>query len=180
MLFKFRGPEEAGQMGMSLVLVQTLGGVGATWVGTKAPQMGLLWAKRDFEALDRLFFPAMLRQVGIILGGGAVMTLGLIFLLYIGHPYAGRLLAPAPFSLLIVINMLNGTSIAESTYLRANKQEPLVWISVVYGVAMLISNWLLCARYGAYGMIAGNLVIAALFCVACTIVFLNCRRRWQQ
>lgn len=180
MLFKLRGPEEAGQMGMSVMLVQTLGGVGLAWVGTKAPQLGILWARRDFVALDALFFPALWRLVGVILGGGAVLTLGLLVLLRIGHPYAMRVLAPLPLALLVVVQALNSAVMAQSTYLRANKQEPLVWISVAYGVAILASNWALCSRYGADGMIVGSLVLSILFCAACAIVLLNCRRQWQQ
>lgn len=179
MLFRLRGPEEAGQMGMSLMLAQTVGGLGLTWVATKSPQMGMLWARRDFAALDNLFFPALWRLVAVILGGGVILTLGLAILPYIGHPYAGRLLSPAPFTLLMLIQMLNNIALAEATYLRANKREPLVWISMAYGVAILFLNSILCSRYGAFGMIVGNLVVGVLFCFACTVVFLRCRRRWQ-
>ena len=67
-LFAFRGPVEAGQMGLSMSAVTQLGGIVLAWMSTKAAPFGSLVARRDFDALDTLFFRTLRQSLAIFAG----------------------------------------------------------------------------------------------------------------
>ena len=50
-LFRYRGPVEAGRMGMSISICGTLTSLCVAWMNTKAPAFGRLIALGDFEGL---------------------------------------------------------------------------------------------------------------------------------
>ena len=65
-LFAFRGPVEAGKMGMSLSLANAIQAIAVSWVSTKSAPFGTLIARKEYRRLDETFFrgtPAVLRRV---------------------------------------------------------------------------------------------------------------------
>jgi hypothetical protein len=79
-LFAYQGAVVAGQMGMSLSIATALNTLALAWINTKAPMFGLLIARGEFAALDRLFFRS-LRQatiVAVLLAWGAWVSFSLM------------------------------------------------------------------------------------------------------
>ena len=58
-LFAFRGPEEAGRMGLSMNIVTQLSAMMLAWMTTKAAPFGSLIAKKERPELDRMFFRSL-------------------------------------------------------------------------------------------------------------------------
>jgi O-antigen/teichoic acid export membrane protein len=179
MLFAMQSAEVAGRMGMSLSLTQTIGGLGLAWVTTKIPRMGMLWARKDHAALDRLFFGALWRMVAVTIAGLSVVWAAIMFLGWIHHPYAIRVLDPLSLALVMAVQPLNNVMFSEAAYVRGNKHAPFVWIALGYGAMTAILNWTLGSLMGALGMAIGYLAAGIVSCFAYTLVFLRYRRRWQ-
>jgi hypothetical protein len=179
-LFKFRGPIAAGQMGMTWALVSALSTISATWIYAKAPRFGMLVAKKDYAALDRLALRSGAASFGMTCCGAIVLE-GLVFLLHtLKHPLAARLLPPLPTGLFLLATVLMQISYPQSAYLRAHKREPLVGLSVLMGVLVGLSTVSLGWRYGATGMAAGYLAVVALVALPIgTVILYRCRAAWH-
>lgn len=179
-LFAFRGPIEAGQMGMSLALASALQSVAISWINTKAAPFGSMIAQRDFELLDQTFFRA-LRQAVAVCGAGALgVWLLLFYLNWEGVRFAHRVLDPLPLALLFVGAMLNIVVNAEAVYLRAHKQEKFLLNSVLGAILMGLSTYFLGKHYGAMGMVTGSLAVGLFMGLPLgTYMFLKYRRLWH-
>jgi len=68
-LFAFRGPVEAGRMGMSLSLANAIQAIAVSWVGTKSAPFGTLVARKEFDRLDQVFFQALRQSVAVSILG---------------------------------------------------------------------------------------------------------------
>lgn len=180
-LFHYQGAVVAGQMGMTWNMVGALSGVSSMWVMTKAPRFGILIAEGNYPKLDSLFKRYTVTSV-LVAACGAVALWLLTYGLYrIGHPLAARILPPLPTGLFLAATVAQQASIPQAVYLRAHKQEPLLWLSVASAVCVGLSTWLLGSHYGATGMAAGYLLIMSLFVLPCsTLVWYRCRLAWSK
>jgi O-antigen/teichoic acid export membrane protein len=179
-LFAYRGPVAAGQMGMSLSLVNALQAVAVSWVSTKAAPFGGLIAKRDFSQLDRLFSAAARQAVGVCVVGSLAVWLGCVYLNARHYKFAQRLLAPSLLAMMLVGAIVNIVVFAQAYYLRAHKEEKFLLNSVVGAIAVGTSTFLLGRRYGAAGMVIGNFVLNFGGLAWATQVFVKYRRIWHE
>jgi O-antigen/teichoic acid export membrane protein len=179
-LFAYRGAVEAGQLGMSFSVVNALMSISMAWMSTKAPQFGTLVAKRDYLSLDRLFKLTLSRSFFVM----AVIGIMLCLVNYILHvrsiQLASRVIDPLPFTLLVVTTMLNYVTYAQSTYLRAHKQEPFLWISLISAGLIAALTLTLGKSYGALGIMTGYFVVCAIIGFGWgSVIFFTKRREWQ-
>lgn len=179
-LFAFYGAAAAGQMGMSISVVGAISTIAATWVSTKAVPFGGLIAKREFEKLDRLFFPSLWQSVSLMVLGGSAFWVISTYLYGIGHPLSRRLLEPLPLGLLIASSVVNVIIYVEAVYLRSHKREPFLVLSLLIGVLVGLSTYFLGKRFGATGMMGGYFVVNLVlgFGVG-TWIFIQKRREWH-
>ncbi len=138
-VFAARGPVEAGQIGMSMSIAGYLGSIVIAWMSTKAPIFGGLVARRDFAALDCLFFRT-LRQSLPLLAALAIGCEGAILLLQPVLPRVfARMVHPGVFALLLVTALSSYVVQSEGMYLRAFKREPFLLQSLaVSGLTVLL------------------------------------------
>ena len=188
-LMNFRGPAEAGRMGMSLNVCATLSSMAIAWMNTKAAPFGRMIAREEYQALDRVFFRALWQStLAAVLGCGAVWCtitwLGVRGVRVHGVLLASRLLAPLPLALLFFGTVGNIVVFAEALYLRAHKKEKFMVNSLLGAVyiaplAYLLGRWQ-SPHGGAWGIAAayalGTLVIGLGYG---TYTFLRWRRIWH-
>lgn len=160
-LFAYRGAIEAGQMGLSFAIASALMSVAMAWMGTKAPRFGTLIAMKDYASLDQLFKLTLIRSLSLMVVLGAVLCAANYFAQTANIGFASRLLDPLPFTLLILATMLNYVTYAQSTYLRAFKEEPFLLISLVSAGLIAVLTFTLGKEYGALGVTAGYLCVCA-------------------
>lgn len=179
-LFHFQGPVAAGQMGMTWSVVNALSMVASMWIITRAPQFGIYIAKKEYKELDRLIFASAVSSLAVATLGAA-FVFGLILILNVYQfPLAIRLLAPLPTILFLVSTVLMQISYAQSTYLRAHKQEPFVRMSVISAVLMIVLVLVGGSRWGALGVSAAYFIVVVLFGLPYgTIIWLRCRKDWH-
>src|SRR3984957_2733009 len=68
-LFAYRGPVAAGQMGMSLSLINAIQNIAISWVSTKSAPFGTLIARKEYGQLDQTFFQALRQAFAVSLAG---------------------------------------------------------------------------------------------------------------
>ncbi len=179
-LFKYRGPVVAGQMGMSLTLTSALMTVAISWVNTKAAPFGALIARKEYAKLDRVFFQSVKQAFAVCAAGAAVIWVGVAYLNWAQFPFAHRVLDPISLGILLVTAPLNLIIFAEATYLRAHKQEKFLLNSVLGAILVGSSTYFLGRSYGAMGVVTGSLLVGVLMGLPLgTYTFLKYRRIWH-
>jgi len=176
-LFASRGPIEAGRMGMSLSISAYAWNLVYAWMSTKATPFGQLIAKKEYAELDHLFFHTLWVSLGIL---GVIVTFCMAGLVAIQHLFpnlASRMVSPQLFVLLLISAVSTLIVQSEAIYLRAHKEEPLLWQAVA--VALLTSGgaYFAAPRWGITGV-----CIVYFFCtgvigvISATIIFRAKRR----
>lgn len=180
-LFAMHRPVTAGQMGLSSTIIGSVAGLGLAWMTTKSAPFGMLIAKRQFDQLDRLFFPCLWQSFAAAAAGGSVLLAAVIFLNHIHHPLALRVLPPRPFALLVAAALTNHIVAGEAIYLRAHKQEPFFWLSLSTGALIVAAIYFLGRPYAATGMMFGYFLVSLVVGLGFgTGIFLQKRRQWHE
>jgi hypothetical protein len=179
-LFVFQGPVIAGQIGMSLMITSSIGGVALSWINTKSSPFGAMVSRGEIAELDRVFFRTVWQSsILLLLGGISFWTV----LLLGGHFYpkmASRVVAPPLFALLLLGAVINHIVNCQAIYLRAYKREPFL-VQAVISAVLISSLTFILAKY-----VSGNAVIVGLFAQGLlfglpsgTYIFMHCRRKWN-
>jgi hypothetical protein len=179
LMFAYRGAAVAGQMGMTLAAVRGIQLLGQSWIETKVAGFGALIARRQFAALDRLFYRRAAFSVGVTAAGGLALWTLVAALHATGHPLARRLLDPLPTALFAGAAVLTQASIAMSAYLRAHKRDPVMVVSIVSSLAIGGAVTLLGRRFGPTGAAAANMAVWTLTVVWQGRIWERCRREWH-
>lgn len=188
-LMNFRGPVEAGQMGMSLNVCGTLSSMAVAWMNTKAAPFGRLIARKEYRALDRAFFRALWQSTLAAVLACAIVWAAVEWLASHGVRFHGvllasRLLAPLPLAMLFFGTVGNIVVFAEALYLRAHKEEKFMLNSILGAVyiaplAYLLSRWQN-PHGGAWGIAAAYAFGTVLIGLGYgTYTFLRWRRIWH-
>lgn len=179
-LFKFFGPAIAGQMGMSLNIANALGSVAIAWINTKAAPFGAMIARREFVALDSLFFRSAVQTLLLCACGSVLVWTASVMLLRHHVAFAHRLLPPLPFALLLTTMCLNQVVASMAMYLRAHKQEKFLLNSVLGGLLVALSTLTVGRWFGPVGMTAGHLSVTLFVGVGMgAYTFVRYRRLWH-
>jgi hypothetical protein len=180
-LFAFRGPVDAGKMGLSMSIVMQVSAMMLAWMTTKAAPFGNLIAKRNRQELDRMFFRT-LRQSLVLFAGMAVLVLiGVLAMPYI-YPKISRRIEDWPIFLLLLLTALSSHIVqSEAIYLRAHKCEPFLVQSIVIAACTAGSVVLLAKTSGALGVsLAYFAVLGVAGVISATTIFKTKRSQWTQ
>ena len=178
-LFAYRGPVEAGQMGMSLSLVNAILNVAISWISTKSAPFGTLIARKEYRQLDRTFFKALRQAFVVSLAGALTAWLGCVYLNFQHLRFALRLLDPFTLGLLLVLMITNVVIFSEAIYLRAHKQEVFFINSIVGAVTVTLFTLIFGRYYGARGIAISCCVGNIFGLVWATYKFRKYRRLWH-
>ena len=160
-LFKYQGPEIAGQFGMTWGIVGMIVGIAASWISPKAPKIAILVAQKKYKELDKFFFKIV--RIIFIISFSTSLFIWIIILLLnkINFPpaqhFAARLISPLPVALLLIAQLFLIISTPFSVYMRAHKQEPGMYLSVAAGIMIGISTLILGKYYSVIGVSIGYL-----------------------
>jgi hypothetical protein len=179
-LFHTQGAVVAGQYGLSLTVVNTIGLVSQSWLTRRVPAMARAAALRDWPSLDRLFARDFAVSSAVAVAGAAA-TLAAYGLLLSHTVYVRRLL---PFWELaglfgfMLANLLIG---GLSTHLRSHRKEPLMpLIATTTLISTPVMIWA-ATQYSSAGLVA---VLATLnICVnlpISVVIWRYCNRIWRQ
>lgn len=180
-LFYYHGSIVAGQMGLTQNLLAAVGTIPSLWLATKAPRFGMLIARKDYMLLDRLFFRATTVSLTIVFCGSIALWMMVYFLYSLNHPLSARILSPLPTCLFQIGGLAMYATYPFSVYLRAHKREPFLRLSVISGILIGLSTWILGSRYSVTGIAIGYLVVSLLFALPYGVFVWNrCRKAWHK
>lgn len=178
--FHYQGAVAAGQMGMTWGLVSAVSSVASAWRATKAPMYGILIARKDYEALDKLHA----RVLWITAWVAAMMAFFIWAAVYAMHmlnlTIMNRVLPPLPTGLFLLATVLIQIPSSQAAYLRAHKREPFMGISIVQALLTGICVTVLGRPFGPTGMAAAYLLIIALLVVPWgAAIWRRCATDWH-
>ncbi len=178
-LFKYHGAVVAGKMGMTWTLAALLFSFASAWVYPRVPRFGMLIAQRKYKELDELFW-RITKVMMILVGLGAASIWSLLYILsMLNHPLAARLLAPLPAGLFLLSQVVLVFSVPMSSYLRAHKKEPLLFLSLAGSLMIGLSNLILGKYFSATGMAVGYLTTNLIVVPLIAWVWYRCRTAWH-
>jgi O-antigen/teichoic acid export membrane protein len=183
-LFKYQGPEIAGRFGMTWNIIAALGSISGAWLTPRVPKFAMLAAKGNYQELDRIFWRVVKIIFFLILGLSflAALTVYLLPFLHltIADRLSSRLIPLFPLCILLVAQVLQVTSTPFSSYMRAHKKEPLMYLSLLNGflVACVV---LFFGKYYSINEIAlGYLAINAVIIPTCIYIWYKFRKEHMQ
>jgi O-antigen/teichoic acid export membrane protein len=179
-IFHYRGPVEAGQMGMSFQLVMAVQAMASIWILTKVPRFGILVARKEFDSLDAEWRRAGWLSVYVMVAG-VVLLLGALYAVNIVRPgIANRVLPPVAFAMLAIGALFGLASQSYAVYLRAHKREVLMAATFASAGSMGVLVWQCGMRFGSIGVSAAYLFVMSI--ISFPTVFLiwrKARKEWH-
>nr|WP_315223158.1 polysaccharide biosynthesis protein [uncultured Flavobacterium sp.] len=158
-IFATEGPVVAGQMGITLAVLNGVLTVSLSWINTKIPLLSNLVAKKDYEMLDTVFHKTMKQSTFISFICLVILIVGVAFLKHEGFTVGNRFLPLLPLVLLAVTTFVNQFVAGLATYLRCHKKEPFLIFSIVMGGLTAISTLLFGKIYGVLGIVISYSVL---------------------
>ena len=184
-LFATEGAKVAGQMGMTLTVLNAINALSMNWITTKVPLFSRLIELKDYFNLDKIFNKTVWQETSICLGLLIVYVLGVEFLRYFqigfhGNLIGERFLAFLPMVLMCLPVFTNQFVFSVATYLRCHKKEPFLIQSLVMGVLTMLSTVFLGKEYGLYGICVGYCVLSILVSFPWgMIIFITKKKEWH-
>jgi O-antigen/teichoic acid export membrane protein len=179
-LFASRGPVEAGRLGMSLSISAYTWNLVYAWMSTKATPFGQLIAKKDYAALDHLFFHTLRVSLGIL---GVIVTMcmaGLVAIQRLFPNLASRMVSPQLFVLLLITAVSTLVVQSEAIYLRAHKEEPLLWQAVAVAVLTSAGAYFAAPRWGISGACVVYFLCSGVIGVMSATAIFRAKRRSRE
>lgn len=178
-VFAWHGPALAGRLGMTWTLAGSLLSVSHAIVAARVPRFAILVARRQFRRLDRLFARVFIVCCAAFTTGAGVLLIAIGSLYAAGHFLAERFLPVSVAAVLFLGFLLQQVRYALWAYLRAHKREPFVGIAVLEAALTLPVLLVLVRTYGAAGVAAGHLLVAAAVLFPAAAVFHRSRTAWH-
>lgn len=183
-LFATEGAVVAGQMGMTLAVLNGIQALSLSWISTKVPLFSGLIAQKQYHQLDTIFNRTLKQSVFI--NGLGLVTMFLLVLLIRqnqfvigGMDLGGRFLPYLPMALMMIPLFINQFVAAWATYLRCHKQEPFLINSIVAGILCCLSTVLLGKYFGVLGITGGYCLITFLLSFWGYWIFKNKKNEWH-
>ena len=163
-LFATEGAVIAGQMGLTMQLLNAIQSLSFSWLNTKIPFYSQLIAVKDYLTLDTIF-GRTLRQMTRVCLSLLCIFLFIIWVLnttqieFKGHVLADRFLGYIPLVIMMIPVYLQQYTNSWAAYLRCHKKEPFLVISVVGGISCGLSTFIFGNLYGLYGVVLGYCIL---------------------
>ena len=151
MTFKLLGAELAGKVGLTIALVSGITNLAVAPSMVASQRIASLVEQRKSNEVQRLVRNLIVTSFLIHLV--ALIALMIIYN-FLGNIYSeilNRALSPALFICYFFAFMLSKTSLPMGIYLRAHKQEPLLWLSIVTGLFVSLGSFFTIQLIGAKG-----------------------------
>lgn len=178
-MFYYHGAAVAGQMGMTWAVVNAVQTMALAWIYTKVPRFGILIAHKDYAGLDQFWLRTSVISLLVIIFSSGIVWSIIFTLHHLQFPLAQRLLSPLPTGLFFLAAILMQVSQCQTVYLRAHKQEPIMFLSACSALMIGLLVWLLGSRFGPIGAAGGYLGVTVVIVFWESFIWSRCRRQWH-
>lgn len=183
-LFVSEGAKVAGQMGLTLAVLNGILSLSLSWMTTKVPLFSTLIANKKFDELD-IIFNKSLKQSLFINSSLLLTFLSLIISLKYFNVKIGqfqlseRFISFMPMILMMLTIFINQIVSSWATYLRCHKKEPYLLNSIVGGVLSGFSTLYFGKHFGLMGITLGYFTINLLMFPWAYYIYTNKRAKWH-
>ena len=179
--FATDGAIVAGQMGITIVLLNGILSISLSWLNTKIPLFSNLIARKNYFDLDKIFKKTITQTSFVSLLGVCSFIL-FIYVLKINHnPISNRFLPILPLTLLAISTFANQFVSALAIYLRCHKKEPFLIFSIVLAILTTGSTLVLGKYFGVLGITFGFCFLSVFVSLIwAIIIFKNKKQMWHQ
>ncbi|HKG69983.1 MAG TPA: hypothetical protein VKA92_14010 [Segetibacter sp.] len=180
LLFAYKGPVVAGQMGITMAVFNGLSSISMAWIYTKVPTFSMLIARQEFEELDNIFFKSLKQALSLAVISAFGAWIALLLINKFLPQYSNRFLFPAA-ALFIAINSLGSQLVyALGIYLRCHKKEPYL-IPSIAGAVVTASIAFICAKWlSVFYLTLSLLLVSMLIFLPWSIkIFMSSRLKWH-
>jgi len=177
----FHGPVYSGKVGITLALVLALVDISSIWIYTVVPKINMLVSKKIWPELDLLFIKRMMFSLGTYIFGIMAMFVAIYIFknIWIFPKIFARFL---PFKVILVLfscyffqQIISNLAV----YLRAHKQEPLMWQAIL-SFFWVVPATILAGKYLPPDWIFSGFLSSYLFLIPINLfIFFKCRRKWH-
>ena len=184
-LFATEGAIIAGQMGMTLSILNGVLSLSYSWITTKVPLFSNLIAKKNYYELDKIFNKTLSQSI-LINFLGLVAIFIIIFLIrynnlnFNGKAISDRFLDYIPLFLMMFPVLLHQIVGSWGTYLRCHKKEPYMIMSIIGGTLCMISTLIFGKYFGVIGLTTGYCFITIIMFPWAYLIFKNKKNEWHQ
>lgn len=183
-LFATEGAIVAGQMGMTLGVLNAILMLTLSWINTKVPTFSMLIAKKEYVKLDLIFNKALRQSTYLNIFFMFFFLFGIIMIRYynlkIGNKNIGdRFLSYLPMISMMFPIFLNHLISAWATYLRSHKKEPLLYQSLVVGILCSLSTLFLGNKFGVIGISVGYMFVTVISFIWTYYIFITKKKQWH-
>jgi len=178
LLFQAKGPVVAGQMGLTMTVVNMLSMLSMSWVTAQLPAMGRAVAIKDWILLDDIFGRAFrLSSYAFVFGA---IVFGVFRLCLDLTPYGMRFLSVSETVVLLIAMAFYHLTAMLAAYLRSHLIEPFLWLSIVGSILTALFAIWAAPIWGAAGVVVVLLVVNGLFFLPIVLgMWLHYRRKWH-
>jgi O-antigen/teichoic acid export membrane protein len=183
-LFATEGAIVAGQMGMTLSVLNGLLALSFSWMTTKVTLFSGLVAQKSYRELDKIFNMTLKQSVFI----NIATLLFLFFVIFIirinnvniyGKSLGLRFLDYVPLIFMMIPALLNHFTSSWAIYLRCHKEDPYLLNSVVGGVLCTFSTFFLGRYFGIIGITSGYCALSLMMFPWGYRIFKNKKHEWH-
>lgn len=183
-LFATEGAVIAGQMGMTLTVLNAILGFTLSWVTTKVPTFSGLIAQKKYLQLDNLFNRTLLQSTSINFFGligmfVVIFSIRNFNIMIGGKQFGDRFLPYLPMLFMMLPILLNHIVNAWATYLRCHKQEPMLIQSITIGLLCSLSTIFLGRYFGVMGMTTGYMLLTIIGFIWTYFIFSSKKQNWH-
>jgi len=180
-IFATEGAVTAGQMGITLAVLNGILTVSLSWINTKVPLFSNLIARKEYHSLD-LVFNRTVKQASMISFFSLFFLVSSVFFIKkMEIPFGDRFLPLFPLILLSLTTLVNQFVSALATYLRCHKKEPFLVFSIVLGILTAISTLVFGKLYGVIGITIGYCILTVfLSLIWAVLIFKKKKKQWHQ
>ena len=139
LIFASQGPIEAGKIGMAITIFSTLTVVSLSWVSAKLPVFAEYIALKKRKKLNELFFFSYIRTVAFMIVASCSLLIVIYFIQGYDSFISNRIAPLNVFIYLAIGSLANSFVFSAAIYMRAHKEEPMMYLSIVCGLLTVIA-----------------------------------------
>lgn len=176
-LFQYQGPIIAGQMGMTLIIMNSIGNVSSSWINIKTSVLGGMVSKRNWKSLDSIWLKSTIQSLLLVVLASVFFVL--CFLLFEKeYKIFQRFLDIKCIIVLCVAFCLNQLIYCQNLYMRSFKKEPFLLVFIANAILTGSSIFLSAKYYTVLEVCCSFAVFICLSLICTSIIFSRKRKAW--
>ena len=176
--FKYHGSIDAGKVGISMALATAMFSIANVWIYVATPKLNMYASRKEWKLMDKLLLKNIILSVTTIVIGILIVFVALFFYSNTVH-FLKRFLNIVPILILLFSWLIQLIINGLATYLRAHKEEPLVWLSVAGGIFIVISTFFISKYLSSDYLFTGFLSAQLIALPLVFILFIRKRKEWH-